>query len=98
MQQLAALQPEALQSEAVAGYLEVLRAHKAAVIEESLAGLQAANATNVLGSGVLSSLQLGPDFTARLPSLNLRNGGDAAGSPSAAAASCLLYTSPSPRD
>jgi hypothetical protein len=43
------------------------------VIEQSLADIQAANAANVLGSGVLTSLQLGPDFTMRLPSLNLRN-------------------------
>jgi hypothetical protein len=43
------------------------------VIQESLANLQAATAANVLGSGVLSSLQLGPDFSMRLPSLNLCN-------------------------
>jgi hypothetical protein len=43
------------------------------VIQESLADLQAATAANVLGSGVLSSLQLGPDFSMRLPSLNLCN-------------------------
>jgi hypothetical protein len=40
------------------------------VIEESLAGIQAANGS-VLGSSILSSLQLGPDFAARLPSISL---------------------------